>query len=140
HDSVGTADGLVRGNGAGFTGTRLTLPGGSSATQGYVDLPNLLLSTNSADNGGLGQITIEGWVKNTGARSWARIFDFGSGEAGEITGPGTTAQGLDYLFFSGSNGGNANRHEIGFRNLIPPAGSDLGTGYDTANYLRDFHF
>jgi len=90
-DSIGTADGIVRGAGANFTGTRLTLPGGSSATQGYVDLPNRLLSTNSGDNGGSGEITLEGWVKTTGARNWGRIFDFGNGTAGEINGPGSGA-------------------------------------------------
>jgi len=139
-DAIGGANGVVRGAGANFTGSRLTLPGGSSATQAYVDLPNRLLSVNSVDNGGTGEITIEGWVKNTGARSWARIFDFGNGDGGEINGPGGGAQGRDYIFLSGSNGGNANRHEIALRNTLPPTGSDMGVGFDTANYLRDYHF
>jgi len=139
-DSVGSANGIIRGTGASFTGTRLSLPGGSSATQPYVDLPNRLLSTNSSDNGGTGQITIEGWAKNNAPRSWARIFDFGNGTAGEINAPGSSAEGRDYIFLAANNGTNPNRHELGFRNLIPPAGSDTGAGFDTANHLRDFHF
>ena len=72
---------------------RLTLSGGANTTASYVDLPNGLLSTNSADNGGSGQVTLEGWVKITGGRTWARIFDIGSsdiggGVGGEVTGPG----------------------------------------------------
>src|SRR6185436_17871936 len=51
-DGVGAANGAVLGAGAQFTGDRVTLPGGSSATAAYVDLPNGLLSGNAAANGG----------------------------------------------------------------------------------------
>jgi len=139
-DRVGTAHGVVRGDGANFTGTRLTLPGGSSGSAAYVDLPNGLLSTNGALNGGTGEITMEGWVKNTGTRNWGRIYDFGNGLAGEITDVGGNSEGRDYWFLSGSEGTNPQRHNVSIRNLIPPTGSDTGIAWDTANANRDFHF
>ncbi len=139
-DAIGTAHGTVLGAGANFTGSRITLPGGNSATAGYVDLPNLLLSTNGAANGGSGQITLEGWVKNNGNQNWGRIFDFGSGTAGEVTGPGGAFEGRDYFFLSSADGTNPQRHNTGFRNLIAPTGSDTGNGWDTANANRDYHF
>src|SRR5688572_925792 len=86
-DSAGTANGTVRGAGATFTGSRVTIPGGASATAAYIDLPNGLFSTNSTNNGGSGQVTVEGFVKVTGSRTWSRIFDFGSAGGAELTGP-----------------------------------------------------
>ncbi len=44
-DSVGGADGAVLGAGATWNAGSLSLPGGSSATQAYVDLPNGLISS-----------------------------------------------------------------------------------------------
>src|SRR5262245_32841117 len=70
-DSVGTADGAVKGAGAAFTGTRVTIPGGSSATAAYIDLPNGLFSDNSTNRGGSGQVTVETFVKVTGGRTWS---------------------------------------------------------------------
>ncbi len=148
-DSEGGANGVVRGAGANFTGTKVTLPGGPGSTQGYVDLPNGLLSTNSADNGGSGEITIEGWVKVTGGRTWARIFDFGSSDVdpgaalvgGEVTGPGGGGEGLDYLFLSAQEGDNVNRHVVDFRNIDGVPNTDpAGPAYDSGNFNRDFHF
>ena len=99
-DAVGTGDGVVRGVGSSFTGDRVVLPGGPSASAAYVDLPNGLLTSNSTNNGGSGQITIEGWVQVTGGRAWSRVFDFGSsgpccGPGGEQTGPGGGGEGID---------------------------------------------
>lgn len=145
-DSEGTADGAIRGAGATFTGTRVTLPGGASATQGYIDLPNGLLSTNSVDNGGLGQVTIEGWMKITGAHTWSRIFDFGStdiggGVGGEVTGAGGGGTGMDYLFLSAQDGDNVNNHVIDIRNADGTPSSDpAGPSYASGNFNRDFHF
>jgi hypothetical protein len=105
-DGAGTADGVVLGAGAMLTGNRVTLPGGSSATAAYVDLPNQLLTVNSTNNGGSGQVTFEGWVKVTGARTWARIMDIGNtgpgpaGPGAEITGPGGSGEGIDYIMLS----------------------------------------
>ncbi len=66
--SVGGANGIVRGSAgtATFTGKKLSLTGGSSATAPYVDLPNGLLSNLSASKGGSGKVTLEGWVTLTG--------------------------------------------------------------------------
>src|SRR5262245_11696006 len=94
-DSIGTDHGIVRGVGSSFTGARLALVGGASATAAYGDLPNGLLSVHSADNGGSGQVTIEGWVKVTGSRASARIFDFGSTVGGELTSPGGGGAAVD---------------------------------------------
>ena len=102
-DSIGTAHGTIRGSGATFTGTRLTLAGGSSDTAAYGDLPNGLLSAHGTNNGGSGGVSIEGWARVTGNQDWSRYFDFGStdiggGVGGELTGPGGGGPGLDYLF------------------------------------------
>ncbi|MEZ5305162.1 MAG: LamG-like jellyroll fold domain-containing protein [Verrucomicrobiales bacterium] len=96
-DLIGGANGLVRGTGALATGTGIDLPGapnsvGSGGT--YIDLPNGLISSKT-------QVTLEGWVSIDGNTNWPRIFDIGSSEGGEITGPGDTngggGSGLDYL-------------------------------------------
>jgi len=162
-DSVGGADGVVRGAGANFTGSGLDLPGGDSNTQAYGDLPNNLISTRTA-------VTVEGWVTIDGnAGGWARIFDFGStepggGAAGEITGPGNTngggTAGLDYFFLSAARGGDYNVQRVEVRNEDPAGGGiatldsnalttfgnqihfavaweDTGAGTSVVNYWRD---
>ena len=126
-DSMGGANGVVRGAGAQFTGSKLVLPGGSSATQAYGDLPNGLLSENSLNNFGSGQFSFEGWVRVTGNRSWSRIFDFGSTSAGELTGPGGAGDGLDYFFYSAQIGGTVTAHQLELRNEDPPGGGDIAT-------------
>ncbi|MFM1768283.1 MAG: hypothetical protein RJA22_812 [Verrucomicrobiota bacterium] len=139
-DSVGTKHGVVRGSGATFTGSRLSLPGGGSGTAAYVDLPNGLLSSLGAANGGPGEITIEGFVKNNGSRNWGRVFDFGGGSAGEVNDVGGSFEGQDYLFLSASEGSNPYVHILSLRNIIPPAGSDIGSGWGTDRSGRDYHF
>jgi hypothetical protein len=95
-DSVGTAHGVLKGNGAWFDGAgRLYLPGGTpsdaaaDAIAGYVDLPNGLISR-------LDRLTIETWVTWDSSGSWQRIFDFGTSAGGEDIANG---QG-NYLFLS----------------------------------------
>jgi len=82
-DSQGTADGVVKGNGADFDGAgKLVLPGGgfSNSTEdvigGYVDLPNGIIS-------GLVNASFEAWVTWNGTGNWERIFDFGTSDGGE---------------------------------------------------------
>ncbi len=111
-DSVGGAHGLVQGAGATFNGDILTLPGGSSATAGYVDLPNGLLSTNAVINGGSGQVTIEGWTKVTGNQAWSRIFDFGSTSGTELPGPGGAGNGRRYLMLAAQVNVDVNTHRL----------------------------
>jgi hypothetical protein len=144
-DSVGNADGTVRGAGANFTGERVTLAGGPSATAGYVDLPNGLLSTNAVANGGSGKITLEGWARVAGNQNWSRIVDFGNSSVGENTGPGGGGDGRDYLFYSAQEGGNVNRHVLVVREVDPlPDGTTLnnevGVGFDTTTFGNEFHF
>lgn len=162
-DSVGGANGVVQGAGAAFTGSGLDLPGGSSDTAAYGDLPNNLISTRSS-------VTIEGWVTiSSNAGGWARIFDFGSTESDginstEVTGPGNTnlggTAGLDYFFLSAARGGNYDDQRIEIRNEDPAGGGinthdssvittfgnqihfavtweDTGVGTSQVNYWRD---
>jgi hypothetical protein len=147
-DAVGTADGTVLGGGAQFTGTRVTLPGGSSAAAAYVDLPNRLLSTNSANNGGSGLVTIEGWMRVTGVRNWGRVLDFGSTDVdpgagivgGELTGPGGGGEGRDYFFYSSMNGTDRNNRRIDYRNEDPGGGGGAGADFGVTNFNQDVHF
>ena len=146
-DSAGNAHGIVLNNGgtATFTGSRLTLSGGASASAPYVDLPNRLLSNNSTNNGGTGKLTLEGWARVTGARNWGRIVDFGNSTAGELNGPGGSGNGNDYLFYSASEGVNTARHIIVVRDVDPlpdgsATGSDTSTGVNTATFNTLFQF
>ena len=142
-DSASGAHGVVRGAGANFTGSGLDLPGGSSDTAAYGDLPNGLVSSLTA-------VTFEGWISVDGTgNNWARIFDFGStspgGLNGEVTGPGNTngggTDGLDYIMLSASRGGDYNVQRIEMRNE-DPAGGGIST-FDSAATTtlgQTFHF
>ena len=141
----GAGDATVLGTPASFTGERVVLGGGPSASAAYVDLPNGILSTNSLVNGGSGQVTFEGWTKITGNFNWARILDIGStlvgGVGGELTSPGGGGEGRDYLFYSAGQGLNVDRREIDIRNLDgTPTSDPAGPGFDTLNFDRDFHW
>lgn len=102
-DSVGTADGTLKGLGADFDGAgKLTLPGGGSSADdpsviaGYVDLPNHIINT-------LVNVSFEAWVTwNTSGSSWQRIFDFGTSAGGEDIANGNGA----YLFLSPQGAAN----------------------------------
>lgn len=126
-DSIGDADGVVLGEGATFNGSQLVLPGGPSATAAYVDLPNGLLSSLSADNGGSGKVTFEGWVRHTGNQSWSRFYDFGATTVGELTGPGGDGLGSDYWFLAAQTGGDVNTHRIGLDDFDD--GDPTGNGF-----------
>lgn len=106
---AGGAPAVIRGAGATFTGTAISLPGGGSGTAAYVDLPNNLISP-------LTTASIECWVTVTAAgNNWARFFDFGSNDAGEIAGPGTGFTGNNYLFLSAATDGNYSNQQLEFR-------------------------
>jgi hypothetical protein len=81
-DSVGTAHGVLAGNGATLDAGQVNLPGGTgsnvdpSTIAGYVDLPNYL-------NSPLVNVTYETWATWTGSGNWQRIFDFGTSNGGE---------------------------------------------------------
>lgn len=144
-DAIGAAHGTVRGSGATFTGTRLTLAGGNSAVAAYGDLPNGLLSSNGTNHGGAGEVSIEGWVRVTGNQNWSRYFDFGStdiggGAGGELTGPGGGGAGLDYLFYSAQLGVDVNSHRLELRNDDPTAGGYLTVEVLSPTFNTDVHF
>lgn len=109
-DSIGSANGVVKGNGATFDGQgKLTLPGGGSSAAdpatiaGYVDLPNGIISR-------LVDTTIEAWVTWNGPESswWQRIFDFGTSAGGEDVSDGNGA----YLYASPQNSGGRARFAV----------------------------
>ncbi len=92
-DSVGTANGTIKGDGAVFDGQQLTLPGGTGSADdpiaGYVDLPNRLISTHT-------NLTIETWITWNTSSGWQRIFDIGTSDGGEDISNGNG----NYLFLS----------------------------------------
>ncbi len=132
-DSVGTANGTVLGTGANFTGSRLTLPGGASGTAAYVDLPDGLLSGNSTNKGGSGEVTIEGWVRVTGNRAWSRIFDFGSSSGGS---------GQDYLLYGAQINTDVYAHRLEVKNADGVGGTGGGGTIDhgSTSFGTNLHF
>jgi hypothetical protein len=98
-DEFGTADAQVKGFGATFEDGKLKLPGGSSSNAAYVDLPNGILSGIPT-----GSVTLEAWVTINDRRNWARIWDFGTGTAGEITDVGGSANGVEYVLLAPNQG------------------------------------
>ncbi len=99
-DSAGTADGVIKGNGASFDGSgQLSLPGGTASgadpgtIAGYVDLPNGIISA-------LHNATFESWVTWEGSGAWQRIFDFGTSDQGEDISSGNGA----YFFLCPQSG------------------------------------
>ncbi len=130
-DVVSGADGVVRNAGGTttLTGMELTLSGGPSDTAPYVDLPNGLLSENSVDNAGTGEISIEGWVTVTGGRTWARIFDFGNNTAGEVSAPGGSGNGTNYFFLSAQIGDDLSNKRV----EIKKSDTDIDT-WDFGSY------
>ena len=101
-DSVGTADGVLKGNGAALDGSEnLVLPGGTSSAadpatiSGYVDLPNHIINI-------LTNLTIETWGVWNGSGAWQRVFDFGTSDGGEDVSNGNG----NYLFMSPAGAAN----------------------------------
>ena len=139
-DVVGTADGkVITGTGpTTFTGSRVTLSGGGSANAPYVDLPNGLLSGNSTNLGGSGQVTIETWVKVTAGRTWSRIFDFGSSSFLELTNVGGGGNGERYLMLSAQVGDDVNTHRFELTGASGVPGSF--TQDFPATFNQDTHF
>jgi hypothetical protein len=106
-DSIGTAHGSIRGTGASANGTGVRITGGSSATAPYLDLPNASVSGSAEMFPGLSDASYEIWVTVHSNQNWARIIDFGNNSTDEVTAPGGTFNGSDYLIVSASIG-NAN--------------------------------
>ena len=139
-DSVGAAHGTVRGAGATWNGTELVLPGGDDETAAYVDLPNNILSALGAANGGSGQVTFEGWIRHVGNQSWSRIYDFGTGTAGELTDVGGGASnGVDFFMLTAQTGGDPIRR---FETTDNDDADPTGNRWDevTGTLPQDLHF
>jgi regulation of enolase protein 1 (concanavalin A-like superfamily) len=118
-DSIGTAHGYIRGTGASATGTGVRLTGGSSATAAYIDLPNASVSGSAEIFPGFSETSYELWVTVHTTQNWARILDFGNNSIDEVTAPGGSFAGADYLMISASIGtANDIRFERGGQNLV----------------------
>lgn len=109
-------NGLIRNNGgtAAFTGSQLTLSGGSSATAPYVDFTNALISVLSTNRSGSGQLTVEAWLTPQAAGNWARVFECGSTTSGKITAPGGTFTGVNYAGLVATPSGSQNQSGVAF--------------------------
>lgn len=114
-----------------FDGTQLVLPaygGNSAATNGYVDMPNYMISPLASANGGPGQLSLELWVNVTAAATWCELVYLGNCANGEINGPGTLSTG-------GANGINipaqisGNAEQSGFRS------TDVGNWTISARFI-----
>ena len=127
-DSVGTADGEIKGTGGTQTGGRLNLSGGVANTAAYVDLPNGIISA-------LDDATFEAWVTIDSAQNWSRIFDFGVNGNGEQTGPGGAGNGTNYVFLS-ANRGTAADQRLEFRG---EAGNQASDPNGTTLYNQELH-
>jgi hypothetical protein len=164
-DSVGTANGTVQGSYSNnlpqFSGGRLVLPSGIQTYMPgygapYGDLPGGLVSTNSTNYAGSGEVSIEVWWKNTGGTtrgttgngpwSWSRVFDVGScgvtnlQNGIKVTGPGGyPANGgqLDYLYYTAQVGqgyGCVNQRQLGWQNKdLGPTGTTTNSANTTLN-------
>ena len=105
----GLASAELRGAGASVGGGQVILPGGSQVTAAYIDLPNGIASSRTSS------ATFEGWAAINGSQSWSRLFDFGTGTSGEITGPGGSQSGTDYLLLTAQYGGTLTNNRVEFR-------------------------
>lgn len=136
-DSVAGANGNIVRSSTGQTNftrsaTEVSLPGGSSASRAYINLPNTIMS-------GLEEVTIEGWITPTGSgQNWARAFDFGTGTAGEVNSRGGSFSGTGYLFYSIQPNGSTTAKRVAIK-------ADNQTEFssevaDSLNVGTEFHF
>jgi hypothetical protein len=101
--SAGTAA-TLRGAGAVLNGSGVRLPGGASSTQAYVDLPNGVASGKDLSAGGYASVTYEVWLTANSNQNWSRVVDFGNSTGGEITSPGGSFNGANYMALTNNFG------------------------------------
>ncbi len=126
-DTIGAANGIIRGTGASFDGAGgLRLTGGASTTAAYIDFPNGLASGALDQTPGYASVTYELWVTVNSSQNYSRILDFGSNDSGEITTVGGSFNGTDYLIVSANVGTNPTiRFERGGNGLTGGATQDI---------------
>lgn len=142
-DSVAGANGTVRATNTQvlpqFSGRRLILPASETGTRAgpqqltaYGDLPSGLLSINSTNFGGTGELSVEVWFKQIGVCSSGRVFDAGScgtlGQNGvrvpDVGSRPSTDVGLDWFNYTSAVGVNINQRRLQWQNKDPlPGGS-----------------
>ena len=133
-DVIGGQHGTILGAAATVTATGLDLPGGASATQAYVDLPNGIISSKPS-------VSVEAWATIQSTQGWARVFEFGTSTVGEIAGPGGTFNGSDYIILSASNGTGADQRLERVGGTSPnPAGGATRDAIGSAVNGQMFHF
>ena len=132
-DSIGGLSAVIRGANAKFTGSAIQLPGGSPATEAYVDLPNGLISSRES-------LSIEFWETEIAAQNWCRILSIGTNKVGEITGPGGNFTGSETLTLFGNVGATqVNRFARSF-GTYPNGGPDRNPAeYPDSDYGVEFH-
>jgi hypothetical protein len=107
-DVAGTAHAVILGDGAAPSGSAgLDLPGGSSGSAAYVDLPNGIASGNF-EGTPYSSVTYETWMTLQSNTNWSRGFDFGTTNIGEVTGVGGDFSGTDYIMLTTNEGTNPN--------------------------------
>lgn len=158
-DSIAGLPAVVRGQGAGATGSALSLPGTTTGNQSpaaisaYIDLPNGLFSSKT-------NLTVEIWATPVAYQNFQRLFDFGRvvqagdglGAPGEITGlaataPGTTQASDGFtLTLNRNTAGNLSQQRFeakldGAANTADPAGlfRQVDTGLATTAGTR-YHY
>lgn len=132
-DRVGGLLAVVRGGGAKFTGRALQLPGGSSASAAYIDLPNGLISSRE-------NLSIEFWETQTAPQHWCRMLSIGTNQSGEITGPGGQFSGSETLTLFGNVGATPCNRFARSEGSYPNGGPDRNPAtYPDEDYGKMFH-
>ncbi|HWY74334.1 MAG TPA: LamG-like jellyroll fold domain-containing protein, partial [Verrucomicrobiae bacterium] len=96
-DSIAGANGTLTGN-AYVSNNVLNLPGGGTSAnpQGYVTLPNGIVSNNTS-------ITVECWLTDNGGLVWAEAWCFGDSAAGPGQPPTSGTSYISLIPRSGAN-------------------------------------
>ncbi len=116
-DSVGGQNGLVKGTGGTFTGTALSIPGGTQASgAAYGDLPNGIISALPQ------AATFETWVTVVSTAGQQRIFDFGSNDGGD----GNSGFGQTYFILAARTASETSNPSLGYTVNSFFSASDVG--------------
>ncbi len=115
-DSVGGANGEIKGDGHSWSNGALMLDGGVQEKAAYVDLPNDMITE-------LKDFSIEVWfTHNRAQEGGTAIFFFGNSEVGEFEGPKGISPAFDFISTSASWFGDPGTESIVIFNENPPGG------------------